>query len=356
MLLDFLFRKRNLNLKNIRKLKIFEIKDELEEGGDHDLRKQLKILKYYDFDDWMSVFKEMVGRDIPLRRYWPEENIDENELIQYMVREREDNEPFYNFTNDDVRYFLRVFLEAFKDNDKVCYDITQLVENGYYDSNDLVCAKSISGLTEENIVNEKIIILIEGKTDKKILEESLRLLYPSLTGYYSFLDYEVSNNGGGADKVVYLVKSFLGVGLGNRVVAIFDNDTAAEDAMRALEKVKIPVSIKILKYPDIAICKRYPTIGPGGLKKLNINGLAASIELYLGDDVLKDKKGDFTPIKWKGLNLALNKYQGEIENKDDLQKKFFEKIKIAKKNKKKIKGQDWSGIEAILNSIFNCFS
>lgn len=338
-----------------RKIKILEVEENIKSFDSESDKKELEILKKYKYNDWERAFKNIVKRSIRLYQPWEDEFQDKDELIQYIVNNR-DYEPYYNFPSDDIRYFFRVFLQAFKDGDVICYDVTQLIKNGYYDPSDEICNMSINSLTEENIVNEKIIILIEGKTDKKILEESLKLLYPHLKEYYSFLDYEISNNGGGADKVVYLVKSFIGVGLGNRVIAIFDNDTAAEDAMQALKKVRIPKNIKIAKYPDIALCKKYPTIGPGGISNLNINGLAASIELYLGRDVLITEDKVFAPIQWKGFNQSLNKYQGEIIGKDILHKKFFEKIQNAGRDHNKVKLQDWNGIESIFKVIFSCFS
>jgi hypothetical protein len=83
-----------------------------------------------------------------------------------------------------------------------------------------------------------------------------------------------------------LVKAFLATGITNRVIALFDNDTAAQEARRALANVSIPENIAVLAYPALDLLRDYPTLGPGGLTSLDVNGLAASIELYLGKDVL----------------------------------------------------------------------
>lgn len=49
-----------------------------------------------------------------------------------------------------------------------------------------------------------------------------------------------------------------------------------------------------MRLPDLEFLKSYPTLGPNGLANMDINGVAASIELYLGNDVLR---GDgFLPI------------------------------------------------------------
>jgi hypothetical protein len=39
---------------------------------------------------------------------------------------------------------------------------------------------------------------------------------------YSFLDYEAFNLGGGTGNLASLVKGLAGVGIGNRVIAVFD--------------------------------------------------------------------------------------------------------------------------------------
>ena len=46
-----------------------------------------------------------------------------------------------------------------------------------------------------------------------------------------------------------------------------------------------------------------------GLEPLDVNGLAASIELYFGEDVLCAEQNKLTPVQWKGYNSTLRQYQ-----------------------------------------------
>jgi hypothetical protein len=46
-----------------------------------------------------------------------------------------------------------------------------------------------------------------------------------------------------------------------------------------------------MQYPEIDIARDYPTLGTNGLSHMDVNGLAGSIELYLGADVLRDSDG-----------------------------------------------------------------
>ena len=81
-----------------------------------------------------------------------------------------------------------------------------------------------------------------------------------------------------------------------------------------------------MQYPNIELAENYPTIGPSGNQIMNINGLACSIEMYLGQDCLSPN-GNLLPIQWTGLVETINKYQGVVQKKDDVQDRFRNKIK-----------------------------
>ena len=152
-----------------------------------------------------------------------------------------------------------------------------------------------------------------------------------------------------------MVKSFSGAGVINKVVAVFDNDTAAHAALKGLQKATIAKNIKIFTLTEIELLMNYPTIGPSGMAPLNINSLAGSIEMYLGKDVLSDEEGNYYPIQWTGFDSGLRKYQGEITEKSLVQKKFEEKLECCKKDKNMMANFDWSGIKTILEGIFRIF-
>jgi hypothetical protein len=78
--------------------------------------------------------------------------------------------------------------------------------------------------------------------------------------------------------------------------------------------------------PDIKLAKNYPTVGPTGFKRMNINGLACGIEMYLGVDILT-KEDKFIPIQWKGYDEKEKKYQGDLSEKHYAQEEFRKKIK-----------------------------
>ncbi|MBN8589452.1 MAG: hypothetical protein J0L94_14155 [Rhodothermia bacterium] len=259
-------------------------------------------------------------------------------------------------TNYDLRTLLRAFLEFVNDDEIITYDITEVVDV-YYNTIDekQIYDEIVNIYTYEFEIGDKFIILTEGTTDIYMLENSLKLLYPHLVEFYSFMDFGNSNASGSASSLVTSIKSFIGAGFKNKIIAIFDNDTAAEEAKRGLAKTKIPDNIKILNYPNLKFAENYPTIGPTGESTFNVNGLAGSIEIYLGEETLT-KNGKFIPVHWKGYNQSLNKYQGEILEKEEIQNKFKIKIEKCRENAKLINEYDWSGIKEIFKVIFNAFN
>ena len=211
---------------------------------------------------------------------------------------------------------------------------------------------------EEDITEEptKIIVLTEGSTDREFLERTLKVLYPELSKYYSFLEFHSSNLQGGASSLVHLVKGFVGAGIFNKTIAILDNDTAAIDALRSLRNVSLPDTIRVITLPHLSLAENYPTIGPQGNLNVDINGLACSIEIYFGSDVLSDAQGVLTPIQWMGYNKALQKYNGEIINKREIQEKYRSLLDKVEKGQVGINECDWSGMKEVFRSIFSAFT
>jgi hypothetical protein len=276
-----------------------------------------------------------------------------SDAVRYILGDND--EYLFGFFCSDIRCLIRAACEVATKPSEVIQDITDLVDGGYYAPEDLVCQQSIDSLTLGHLENSNRIVLTEGSTDTQFLKTSLRLLYPHLSGYYSFLDFETVRVPGGAGQLASLVKGFAAAGIGNRIIAIFDNDSAAREAKRTLIQLRLPSNIAILSYPDIELLRSYPTLGPSGNTNLNVNGLAASIELYFGEDVLRLPDGSFAPVQWKGYIESVASYQGEVIGKSGLQSAFLRKLASAESDPEKIAQQDWSGIDAILKVIFSAF-
>lgn len=327
---------------------------EWQKDGDGEwLNPNIELLKELTYDSYMEAFAEIFNNK--LVRWTSVEELPDNStpLMKYIFRD-DDYEMYFGFPRCDIRFFLRTVMELVPNSGIVTQDITDLVDGGYYNRDDAICEVAVDGLIGDYIVDSKILVLTEGSSDKHILEGALNLLFPHLSGYYSFMDFGISKAAGGAPALVNTIKAFVGAGVGNRVVALFDNDTAAKVAQKALVGIDIPPTIQILNYPEIDIARSYPTLGPTGLSNVDINGLAGSIEIYLGRDVLEED-GQLIPIQWKGYDSSLNQYQGEILNKNSIQRRYSEKLQSCINEPEKLSVSDWTGVRLILESIFECF-
>ncbi len=273
--------------------------------------------------------------------------------VKYILDDNDDY--ILGFPGGDLRLLLRLACEVVKPDSHVVQDITALVDAGYYGNDEPVCEHATRALTAGHPENTPRIILTEGAIDGAILKDALEILYPHLAEYYSFLDFDSSRSPGGAGSLVSVVKAFAGAGITNRIVALFDNDTAAREATRTLASVALPANIVVRHYPELAVLRNYPTLGPNGLTLLNVNGLAASIELYLGEDILQDGEGGLIPIQWRGYNHTLREYQGEVIRKNTLHDAFRQKVATCRANPDAMKTTDWYGLSAILEMVFHAF-
>jgi hypothetical protein len=204
-------------------------------------------------------------------------------------------------------------------------------------------------------VNAPVVVLTEGRTDAEFLKAGLTVLRPYLTDLIRFLDYERRPEGG-VGALTGMIRAFAAAGIANRVVAVFDNDTAAADAIRKLDE--LPPQIQVIRYPDLDLAKAYPTLEPatpespeGTPSAVDVNGRAASIELYLGRDVLTRQDGTLRPVQWTSYVPGMNRRQGQITDKKAIHQAFRAKAKAAHDNPQHAQHQDWTGLRLIIDAI-----
>lgn len=296
------------------------------------LDQEEKIWKELTFEIWLKGFTYIVANKLEIDKRYDE---------------------LFSFPSYDHRAFLRAAIEVIGTDGELVYDLTELISKHFSADADF-CADARWQMSDDLAI-QKIVVLTEGKSDKWVLEGALQLLYPHLASYYSFMDFDSARVAGSASELVKMVKAFIGAGISNRIIALFDNDTAAQSAMRALKEIKIPKHVRVLRYPDIQLAKSYPTLGPQGTVVMDVNGLAGSLELYFGLDVLTGEDSSLTPIQWRGYDEALHQYQGEVLNKGKLQEKFKSKLRDCHADRSLIDKFDWDGIQAIIKSLRTTF-
>jgi hypothetical protein len=260
----------------------------------------------------------------------------------------------------DERFALRAVLLAFPQAE-VVLDVTDLEEGGYIDASLVgsLASDAVAAIVGMAGMHAPAVVLTEGRTDAEFLKAGLMILYPHLTDAIRFLDYESERRPeGGVSALIRMVRAFAAAGIANRIVAVFDNDAAAMDCLRSLAGAKLPGRIKVIRYPDFELTNSYPTLGPptidapaGSISLANINGLAASIELYLGEDVLRTPDGAMYPVQWKSFLPGIGRYQGEVTHKEQIHAAFRAKYMAASADPATAKTQDWEGLRLILDAI-----
>ena len=310
-----------------------------DELGAKTFAEQYAALELLSFDAWIDGVQELVRHDI---HTWEEREKAPNlgRVPLYMINRVDET---LGFRAGDQRLWLRAVLCAFADDAVVELDLQDLFKGGLRHS------VSLTRFYRDQLVrnypsHQKVIILTEGSSDIEVLRTALECIYPHLVDYFTFFDFHATNAMGSAGALAATVKAFIAAGISDRFIALFDNDTAGKDAMRGLSAIEIPLNCQILQYPEIAIAKDYPTLGPSGQVSMNVNGLAGGIELYLGRDALTNDEGNLAPVQWRGYKEAVGQYQGEIHGKNQVRERFFRLVKAWQSAPGTNTERDWSAL------------
>jgi hypothetical protein len=250
----------------------------------------------------------------------------------------------------DPRLVLAAILLGCNPLDEITLDVSELMLGGWISEDFDPQSVALDHFSYSLANGSPPVVITEGSTDARVLQAVVRIRYPHLQSFIKFFDFADGAEGSAAAGVRTL-KSFAAAGISNRVVLLLDNDTAARDALRTLRGTRLPKHYSTLHYPDIEVANSYPTLGPTGLSEMNVNGLAGSIEMYLGVDVLIGADGKLTPVQWRSYVEGAKAYQGEILDKTGILKRFREKVRAAEADPSVAAEQDWSGLEAIIEKL-----
>lgn len=272
-------------------------------------------------------------------------------FVRFMLTQPVDG--WYGLPTPDVRHAIRLAVEVGPDDD-VVYDLTDLGRGGDYDSVADLLAHADHLLSDDVTAERRVVVLTEGATERWILERSLGLLYPHLSGSFRFMDFDRARVAEGAEALAGVVTAFAEAGISNRVVALFSNDAAGLAALQTLGASPLPSNIVAIPYPRLGSAAAYPTIGPNGVFPMDVNGLAASIELYLGGDVLTEN-GTLPPVQWHECHDGHRASWGEITTKREVHRRFAAKVAACEAAPERLRVYDWDGVRLLLHQLRGAF-
>jgi hypothetical protein len=295
--------KTKLNFIESKDKEIKELTHFLDFSDTHFINKfytdTIQLLQSSNFEDFINAFIEL--RTKKVSSYKTDKDYGISKLAQYLI----DDGWFLNFPCREFGFYYRVFLESCDKDALVIQDITEIVNAGYYAPEEEV----IKSLIENQ---EKITILTEGTSDINIISKSIKLLYPHLFDYYNFKDFKIAKAQGSAHQLFLDIKNLIAINHKAKVIALFDNDGEGLTQFNQLKKINIPENFVVLKYPDIVLLDCYPMANS---TFVNLNGIAGSIEMYLGKDILQENE-EYIPVELASQTIP----QGAIKYKDKLQK------------------------------------
>lgn len=325
-----------------------------------------RIKKRVSFKKWRNAMNKIITYELQNGNIMSSDTISrinintECEKIIYYSLKENSAESFYGLYPEiiHIAYIYRLILESCDNDDEIVLDFSNL----NYWAEDCI-PKALSAT--DNV--EKIIVLVEGTSDKDILEFSMEKIYPHLSDLFYFMDFDDENGGkrdGGTSYVVKNLKTFYFSKINSKFIAIFDNDAEGyQSKCTLLNEIKSwPNNFRILLYPELKLFHTYPTLAPNGkIITDDINKKACSIELYLPDNIIKEN-GEFYPIEWesrKKIKIVDGKeealYQGVISQKDDIKRKFHKLRKSIEKEEMSFVVEDWVRMKQLLNTIIFSF-
>ncbi|MFI8932449.1 HEPN/Toprim-associated domain-containing protein [Streptomyces sp. NPDC053474] len=256
------------------------------------------------------------------------------------------------------RSLARLIIDQAPDDTRVGLDLSELTGSwGRLDP-----SQPVAGQTRERQLAAlpdiaPLIVLTEGSTDARLLSKAMRMTHPHLVGFVRFIDYTGTKAPGGVGALALMVNAFIAAGVANRFVAIADNDAGGHEAFAKLKKQKLPAECQVRHYPDLPLLTSYPTIDAASstMSLTNVNGVAGSLEMYLGRDVLMIG-GTLAPVHLGAVIPAVQRRQGALSkfHKALVQKAFEQKIKAARPGQLSGTG-DWSGVHAIIEDLVHAF-
>lgn len=200
-----------------------------------------------------------------------------------------------------------------------------------------------SALAEPLPSGSRFLLVTEGSSDSFILKKAIDLLRPRVHDFFRFVDMHDNYPFTGTGNLFRFCQGLASIGLQNKAVVIFDNDTEGASAFERVGKLALPATMGVLQLPSLPEFESFPTIGPQGVTSENINGRAVAIECFLD---LEHEASRKPRVRWSSFNKDRGEYQGALEEKDDYVRQFKELRGVGD-------GYNFSKLNALLDALLS---
>jgi hypothetical protein len=160
---------------------------------------------------------------------------------------------------------------------------------------------------------ERYLVVTEGSSDLFILRKSLELLAPDILDFFYFVDMAENYPFTGTGNLYRFCQGLASIKIQNKVLVIFDNDTAGKEKYELSSNLSLPENMKIAILPSLSHFENFLCVGPNGETRENINQRAVAIENFLD---LNYASAEEPRIRWHAYNEKMDAYQGSLINKD----------------------------------------
>jgi hypothetical protein len=241
------------------------------------------------------------------------------------------NDPEFTKTADDLASLSRHDGTFFENLDPylilrlLCENPTNLEQNLIWRFQDVLESGWISDdpddLYEGLSDTDRYLIVTEGSSDTSILQRSLSLVHANVADFFDFIDMSENYPFTGTGNLFRFCQGLATIRIQNKILVVLDNDTAGLEAFQRIGKISLPASMRVACLPELDEFADFKTLGPSGELRENVNGKAVSIECFLD---LRYRAVCDPAIRWTSFNRDLGAYQGELVNKEQYTRSFFD--------------------------------
>jgi hypothetical protein len=243
-----------------------------------------------------------------------------------------DDSDFFDHLHPYV--ILRLLIENPGNLDaELCWRYSDVVEGGYASEIDLY---------EDIGQEEKFLVVTEGSSDLFIIERALQILRPDIVDFFSFVDTTENYPFTGTSNLYRFSQGLVSIGILNKVLIVYDNDTAGCDAYDRTRKLNLPANMGVTKLPERSEFMNFLTLGPSGQNREDINGRAVGIEHFLD---LKYGAIAEPAVRWTAFDDKVQAYQGSLVGKEEY-------VRRLKEVDRRVEGYDFSKLESLLDFLY----